>query len=92
MTEDCDNPRCYNHDHSIPVFCSTCLNTVIREFNIDDIYEIFLEGDKNFESAIMDGEAHGIITPKGKKALIKSKRKWFSIINRIMKDKLKQER
>lgn len=91
MARKCDDPNCYNCDYYVPVFCNECLADVINEFTIDDIYEIFIEGNETFDTAIMDGEAHGIITSKGKKTIVKSKKKWFSIINKILREKLKNE-
>lgn len=91
MKKNCSNPDCYNHDTTIPRFCEECLNIVINTLTMDDMYEMFLEGDRNFELALREGDNYFLLTPGGRKSIVKARKKWFSIVNSIMREKWKKE-
>ena len=84
MSKSCNNPDCYNYDITSEVFCVNCLKEVVDRMTCEDLYDMFAEGNSNFEEAIKDGEAHGLLTPRGKKAIIECKDKWFKLMNDIL--------
>jgi hypothetical protein len=57
----------------------------------DELYDLFIKGDKNFKEAIEDGEAHGVITPEDRKSLNKFRKRWFKVVNKLMLKKIKYE-
>ena len=85
----CDNEECYNHDNSNSIFCDNCLTSVVNSMSCEDLYDIFIQGDYNIDQAIEDGEAHGILTHQGRRAMIRCKQKWFKLINDLMIKKIK---
>lgn len=84
----CENTDCYNNDSSNSVFCEDCLRFVVERMSCDDLYDIYLQGNENIDQAITDGEAHGLLTPQGHKAMMKCRIQWFRLINKLMLKKL----
>jgi len=85
----CGNKECYNNDKSNSVFCSDCLTAVVSTMNCEDLYDIFIQGNDNIHQAIEDGEAHGILTHQGRRAMIRCKNQWFKLINDLMMKKIR---
>jgi len=88
----CDNEGCYNYSKENNSFCEDCLQFVIDSMSCEDLYDIYLEGSNNIDQAIIDGEAHGLLTPRGHKAMMKCKISWFRLINKIMLKKIALEK
>jgi len=91
MNKICPNKECYNHDESNTVFCDDCLSNAVLNMDEDDLYDIFLEGNRKITEAIQDGEAHGILTSQEKRLYNKFKHKWFRTINSFMLKKIEKK-
>lgn len=88
----CKDPTCYNYDDTKnSIFCEECLVSAVSNMDEGDLYDIFLEGEKRIASAIVDGEAHGILSSEDKRLFNKFKQRWFRTINNFMlrKERLK---
>jgi len=86
----CSDSNCYNHDETNELFCEDCLLKAVMKMSPDDLYEIYLEGENRVKDALMNGEAHGLLSPDEIRATKKLRRKWFKTINKFMLTKFKE--
>ena len=81
---NCEDPDCYNYDTANMTFCGDCLVVAVCNMTEEELYDIFLEGDRRIIEAIQDGEAHGILSHEERRLINKFKHRWFKIINNFM--------
>ena len=91
-TKTCDNADCYNFDRDNMIFCDGCLDEVLDKLTIDDLYDIYCSVDQRLNECIIDGENHDLLTKQGKKSIIKTKKKWFKIMNDLMNKKARRSK
>ena len=86
---NCHNSNCHNHDDNNEFFCEDCLLKAMLKMDLDDLYEIFLEGDARAKDTLREGDIHGLMSPEEIRATRKLRKKWFKTINKYMLTKFK---
>jgi len=84
MSVKCPDPNCHNNDDCNETFCDQCLLAAVLNMDENDLYDIFVEGEKRLKESIQDGEAHGILSHQERRIINKFKHKWFRTINSFM--------